>query len=238
MIGYVRTLGHVFGIDDVLNVFAARVGWRFAKAAFFNGGLDPTSASARRRAWNGFDKQTRSALSDLDPTRRGSMMNNEIKLEAGQALQIPGWESQQALIGYGLGHMENLAGQVRDVQFRKGSVVVLVDSSGLGVAGGITFGQYITIFQPGARSLDDVDPDLIRHEWGHTVQSRLLGPWYLTHVGVPSGIDGMLSGVDGHPRFPVEAWASRLGGTQNQGDYPHRATWDSRFVLLGSWLWW
>jgi len=68
--------------------------------------------------------------------------------------------------------------------------------------------------------LDDSTRD---HEWGHTFQSRLLGPLYLPLVGVPSSlrvvyalayreITGRRWGgyFAGYP----EAWADRLGGVR------------------------
>jgi len=69
-----------------------------------------------------------------------------------------------------------------------------------------------------------------RHEYGHTIQSRLLGPLYLPLVGLPSALRALYARAyrrrtgrwwpcyfDGYP----ENWADRLGGVDNR---PHRAS--------------
>lgn len=67
---------------------------------------------------------------------------------------------------------------------------------------------------------------MIKHEYGHTIQSMILGPFYLFAVGVPSIIwcnfypvarkwkSGMVSYFSGYP----ESWADRLGFNQKQDD--------------------
>ena len=59
----------------------------------------------------------------------------------------------------------------------------------------------------------------IRHECGHSRQSRRLGWLYLLVVGIPSAINNLRSRVDDHvwktyyQRYP-ESWADRLGGVE------------------------
>jgi hypothetical protein len=60
-----------------------------------------------------------------------------------------------------------------------------------------------------------------QHEYGHSVQSRILGPLYLPVVGLPSVVRNLYGRLyrrrTGHPwlryydGFP-ERWADRLGG--------------------------
>jgi hypothetical protein len=55
-----------------------------------------------------------------------------------------------------------------------------------------------------------------RHEYGHSIQSRILGPLYLFLVGLPSVYHNLRSRFDpGHAlnyyRFYPEAWADKLG---------------------------
>lgn len=60
------------------------------------------------------------------------------------------------------------------------------------------------------------------HEYGHSRQSRLLGPLYLLVIGLPSlswNIYYRLSGRSksdpkGYYRFYTEKWADKLGGVQ------------------------
>lgn len=62
----------------------------------------------------------------------------------------------------------------------------------------------------------DAPERMIRHEFGHTVQSRLLGPLYMPIIGIPSFIWatllslGVLKGCD-PLSFYTEKWAEKCG---------------------------
>lgn len=76
--------------------------------------------------------------------------------------------------------------------------------------GGITLGEYIIV---GTKQNLTV-----RHEFGHVLQSRYLGPLYLPVIGLPSLIHAWLNGVigccdrhsEGYYHFWTEKWADRL----------------------------
>lgn len=76
--------------------------------------------------------------------------------------------------------------------------------------GGITLGEYIIV---------GTKQDLtVRHEFGHVLQSRMLGPLYLIVIGLPSLLwawlgDRIASGKS-YYWFYAEAWADRLGGVR------------------------
>lgn len=78
--------------------------------------------------------------------------------------------------------------------------------------GGITLGEYIFVGRK--------QELMVRHEFGHVLQSRYLGPLYLIVIGLPSllhaGLNGVLNCCDRHPEgyyhFYTESWADRLGG--------------------------
>ena len=61
--------------------------------------------------------------------------------------------------------------------------------------------------------------DILAHEWGHTIQSIILGPLYLLVVGLPSIIWAGLPAFDRYrmrknvpyDRLYCEGWATRLG---------------------------
>lgn len=76
-------------------------------------------------------------------------------------------------------------------------------------SGSVTLGEYIFI-SPRATE------NTVRHEWGHTRQSLLLGPLYLIIIGIPSILWAMTHRTiaPGKPYnwFYTEAWADRLGG--------------------------
>lgn len=74
---------------------------------------------------------------------------------------------------------------------------------------GISLGQYIIVSE-------DVSENTIKHEYGHTKQSYLLGPLYLIVVGLPSIVMNILSRMrildnrKYYIRWP-ESWADELG---------------------------
>lgn len=77
--------------------------------------------------------------------------------------------------------------------------------------GGISLGRYIILGDKRERS--------VRHEFGHCIQSRMLGPLYLIVVGLPSLIHAWLCKCDDHSYYDYwcERWADKLGGI-NKGN--------------------
>lgn len=77
--------------------------------------------------------------------------------------------------------------------------------------GGVALGRYIFIYK-GYNDLLRV----VRHEQGHVVQSRILGPLYLLVIGLPSIIwaatHKWLAPSKDYYWFYTEAWANKLGG--------------------------
>jgi hypothetical protein len=80
------------------------------------------------------------------------------------------------------------------------------------ISGGISLGEYIIVGR--------YDRDLLRHEYGHCIQSRILGWFYLPVVGIPSLVWAFLYGSfinptpNGYYRFYTERWADELGGVK------------------------
>ena len=74
--------------------------------------------------------------------------------------------------------------------------------------GGISLGDYIILGEKSERS--------VRHEFGHCVQSRMLGPLYLIVVGLPSLIHAWLCRCEDHSYYDYwcERWADKLGGVR------------------------
>ena len=76
--------------------------------------------------------------------------------------------------------------------------------------GGISLGNFVYLRPPAYDKM-------VRHEYGHCIQSRLLGPFYLIVIGLPS----LLWALWWHPgrsvsyyTFYTERWADRLGGVE------------------------
>lgn len=75
--------------------------------------------------------------------------------------------------------------------------------------GGVTLGKYIFINQ----TYED-KKDVIKHECGHVLQSKMLGPLYLIIIGIPSIIwatlhSTFLSNIN-YYKFYTEKWANEL----------------------------
>lgn len=82
---------------------------------------------------------------------------------------------------------------------------------------GISLGNYIIM------NREDME-DGMKHEYGHSVQSRYLGPLYLIVIGLPSIIWNIFDSVIVDPivgykksyeiyySMPWESWADKLGG--------------------------
>ena len=78
--------------------------------------------------------------------------------------------------------------------------------------GGITLGEYIIV---GTRQ-----ELTARHEFGHVLQSRMLGPMYLIVIGLPSllwaWLHRLIAPDKSYYWFYTERWADRLGGVKRK----------------------
>lgn len=77
---------------------------------------------------------------------------------------------------------------------------------------GISLGNYIVL-----KRKDNEDG--IKHEYGHSIQSRILGPLYLLLIGLPSLLGNIYcfyyqKGSQWYYNQPWEHWADKLGGVQ------------------------
>ena len=73
--------------------------------------------------------------------------------------------------------------------------------------GGISLGRYIIVNQ----WFKEVD---IKHEYGHSVQSRRLGWLYIIVIGLPSLLWAMFYRGNNYYSFYTEKWADKLGGVK------------------------
>jgi len=77
-------------------------------------------------------------------------------------------------------------------------------------------------------SVEELSNRLLVHEYGHTIQSLMLGPLYLLIIGIPSTLWGFLGGKKRKDKqipygsFFTERWANHLGelvtGEKSIGD--------------------
>lgn len=86
------------------------------------------------------------------------------------------------------------------------------------MSGGVSLGQFIFLSSASARREPVYD-----HEYGHCLQSLILGPLYLFIIGIPSGIHCLVyDGKGNYYDFYTEKWANKLGkieGYSGQGKY-------------------
>ena len=98
---------------------------------------------------------------------------------------------------------------VPNVRFR-GEMICYSDR----MRGGISLGRYIILAR---HYWDDEDGDTELHEYGHALQSRYLGPFYLIVIGLPSILWAWWWN-EGRNRdyysFYTERWADILGGVK------------------------
>jgi hypothetical protein len=96
-------------------------------------------------------------------------------------------EGIQTILGNTIAHYRNLTGQVTNVEV--GFNYVLVNDRNSNERQGLTLGSYVN----GWGIYEDYKKDpLFVHEYGHTFQSKVLGPLYMNKVGYASGISGYL----------------------------------------------
>lgn len=129
------------------------------------------------------------------------------------------WELPQNLVGGLTFVLTRARGGVLGVERERGRLFVEVD----GFA--ISLGWFVFWSRERTTPWFHIDRAVREHEYGHTRQSRLLGPLYLPVVGLPSVMRNVyafayrlvkgrrwLGYYDGFP----EDWADRLGGVDRE----------------------
>lgn len=100
------------------------------------------------------------------------------------------WEGLQSLLGYNVSQVRNTFGVVDRVDFLAGATYVTGENMG-GDGGGVSLGNFLNIeltyeIPPGDFKDFVLNTHLYKHEYGHTIDSRLFGLFYLPFIGVPS----------------------------------------------------
>ena len=90
------------------------------------------------------------------------------------------------------------------------------------VNGGISLGSFICVpYKPDVDTSNPAVLNYIKHEYGHTKQSAMLGPLYLFVIGIPSICWAQFGGRyrakhnKSYYWFYTEAWADKLGGAKH-----------------------
>jgi len=101
-------------------------------------------------------------------------------------------------------------------------------SVSLGLFVFVTSEPYFAKKYEGQIELEELSNRLLVHEYGHTIQSLILGPLYLIVIGIPSTLWGFLGSKKRRDEqvpygaFFTEKWANQLGeqvtGEESIGD--------------------
>jgi hypothetical protein len=154
---------------------------------------------------------------------------------------LTGGEFLQDYLGNGLGHYLNISGKVDASGYYQGRLVMRTDDNTLNNA--ISLGHYV-LGDNIALNPDDSkghDLDLLAHEFGHTYQSRIMGPLYLFRIGLASVINNNGS---------IESDATRRGSfnlditIENTKRFPSGTSTYKWYEFLGApvlwpfmWMW-
>ena len=155
-------------------------------------------------------------------------LGNAFKIDVGYLFSIPGWEDTQSLLGNTVSHLRNLTGNVDNVEIDWDRMTVLVNDvnpkkNALGglTGWGMTLGPYIN-----GQNME-LNDDMYRHEAGHTIQSRFLGPFYTQNIGLSSLMSATFGDSEYHSNSWYEVWANRLGGAPDIDKYPRYYRYDN-----------
>ncbi|HEX4415267.1 MAG TPA: hypothetical protein VH107_16665 [Lacipirellulaceae bacterium] len=136
-------------------------------------------------------------------------------IRAFQVVSHFSWELPQQLLGFLMGLFLLMRGTINpNARFFKG--VLFIETSSFKKGCGVSLG-YIVIHGP------DSPGSLKQHEFGHCIQSRVLGPFYLLLIGVPSFLwatgwsYGNLHRIVNYDAFFIERSATNLGRKYGDG---------------------
>lgn len=115
------------------------------------------------------------------------------------------WQLPQVVVAFIYYWYLTYKNDILDTCAYKGAIVFIKRKS----CGSVTLGQHIFL---SPRATDNT----LKHEWGHTRQSLMLGPLYLIIIGIPSILWAMTHKTIAPNRsyydFYTESWANKLGG--------------------------
>ena len=117
------------------------------------------------------------------------------------------WQLPQLIIAFIYYWHLKRKDEILDTCTCQGAVVFIKRKS----CGSVTLGPYIFL---SPKATDTT----VRHEWGHTRQSLILGPLYLIVVGIPSiiwaSVHKKIAPDTSYFDFFTEKWANKLGGIE------------------------
>lgn len=118
------------------------------------------------------------------------------------------WCILQNIVGLGVWIYSKFRGYCKRIKTDEGFIYYEVDNSN--PCYGVSLGFFVFLQQ-----MYNSDRITQHHEYGHELQSMLLGPLYLILIGLPSGLSNLLNTAKTdtiYYNYPWESWADRWGG--------------------------
>lgn len=117
------------------------------------------------------------------------------------------WQFPQNLIALIYREYLNGKGVMLAIEYYKGIIIYYTKDT----VGNVSLGDSIFISATASSRI-------VKHEWGHTRQSLILGPLYLIVIGIPSviwtSIHKKIAPNTSYFDFFTEKWADKLGGIE------------------------
>lgn len=162
--------------------------------------------------WTNYgDKVSNAYYIDMGIFQTKDYLTNEQKKET--VISRLTWEIPQTILGNALSHVRNNFRNV-SVNYYQGATLINEtgeDMSGFSGRWGITLGSYINSLN---LSADPESDYIFAHEYGHTIQSQILGLFYIPVIGVPSFGGELVEGISGsghsHDNEWYEVWSNNL----------------------------
>ena len=170
------------------------------------GGLNVGNKQVMDNAWREFDPSASwSKTNRAWQIAKGGWRTDENKSWYEQVCSvISRWsfELPQTVFGKILSHSSNMFYDVEVSYYHEATIVNRKDMSV--DEWGMTLGSYINTL--------NASDDLIRHEYGHVIQSQKIGPLYIPLIGIPSFIGCGVEDISNHDHDYewYETWANKL----------------------------
>ena len=190
----------------------------------FTGGLNLENKQVMDNAWREFDPSASwSKTNKAWQIAKGSWKTDENKPWYEQVYSVVRrwtFELPQTVAGKIFSHGSNMFDDVEVSYYHEATIVNRNDMSY--EEWGITLGSYINTL--------NASDDLIRHEYGHVIQSQIIGPFYIPVVGIPSLIGCGVEDISNHEHDYewYETWANKLS-------YEYLTNYDAADLIKNPW---
>lgn len=155
--------------------------------------FDPTAP------WSKTNKALKIALGGLMIDENKTFKEQRNSIISRWTLELP-----QTILGKFYSHYRNLTSNVDVSYYHEATIVDVPADDPSKSRWGVTLGSFINTFNE--------NRDLIRHEYGHVIQSKKIGPLYIPLIGIPSIIGCEVEDISNHDHDYewYETWANKL----------------------------